>query len=155
SAGWSQARLILSDDAAQIEYDSASMGEVPVRYVIQCKHVKISDFHGLLIAYVIEQHETYKDQSGIARLSNTKGICRIGDLIDPNTDETMLEVYNQLQIEYIRFSQPHIRLEEPGGNYGVHERPETFSLILLIHFAGFWYDESRIFENTPLGRGLI
>ncbi len=49
SAGWTQVRLSLSDESAQIDYDAASMGVDPNRFTLHCKHKKLSDTHGILI----------------------------------------------------------------------------------------------------------
>jgi hypothetical protein len=154
SGGWAKARLTLSDDIAQIEYDSAGMGQVPVRYIIHCEHKKFSDFYGLLSMSSIEQYGIDQNEFGGYIVTDTKEVVSIGRLIEPDADDEMLDVLNTLDIEYVRLPQPQIRLEEPGGNWGVHERTDTFSLILMIHFAGFWYEEAENFEKTPLGRGL-
>ena len=66
----------------------------------------------------------------------------------------MLAILNQLDIEYIHLPEPQLMLDEPGGNWGIYERTNTFSLILMIHFAGYWQTENENFEKSPLGRGL-
>jgi hypothetical protein len=154
SGGWTKARLTLFHDIAQIEYDAASMGQVPVRYIIHCEHKKFSDLYGLLSLSSIEQYETKQNEFGGYIVTDTKEVLNIGRLIEPDADDEMLGVLNTLHIEYVRLPQSQPRLEEPGGNWGVHERTDTFSLILMIHFAGFWYEEAESFEKTPLGRGL-
>lgn len=154
SGGWTKVRLTLSQDIAQIEYDAAGMGQVPVRYILHCESKKYSDFYGLLSMSSIEQYKTYQNEAGGYIVSDTKHVLNIGRLIEPDAEDEMLKVLNTLHIEYIRLPQSQRRLEEPGGNWGVHEWTDTFSLILMIHFAGFWYDETESFEQTPLGRSL-
>lgn len=154
SGGWTKVRLTLSHDTAQIEYNAAGMGIVPVHYIIHCEHKKFSDLYGLLSLSSIEQYETKQNEFGGYIITDTKKVLNIGRLIEPDAEDELLEVLNTLHIEYVRLPQSQPQLEEPGGNWGVYERTDTFSLILMIHFAGFLYEGGGGFEKTPLGRGL-
>lgn len=152
SGSWAQARLTFSDETALIEYDSASMGQVPVRYRMQCKHQKRSDYHGLLSMVSIEHDVAEQNQYGGYGYTGAKETVNLASLIDPNAEEETFKLLNRFDIEYIHLSEPQLMLDEPGGNWGIHERTDTFSLILMIHFAGFVPGDH--FANSPLGRGL-
>lgn len=154
SGGWTQARLTLDDDIGQIEYDSASMGVIPVRYIAQGEHLKRSEFHGVLNITSIAQYIPSQNEFGGYVLTAEKELVNFARLIDPDADDEMLDFYNEFQLEYVRFPQPQQRLDEQGGNWGVYDRTETFSLILLIHSAGLWYDLEGEFLKSPIGRGL-
>lgn len=153
-AGWAQARLTLSGGTALIEYDSASMGQVPVRYIMRCGHEVLSEFHGMLTMTSIEQYTTFQNQFGANVMTGDKETVDLARLIDPDVDEEMLDVMNTLELEYIRLPQPQDRLEEAGGHWGIHDWTGMFSLILMIHNASFWYVENDQFKKTPLARGL-
>jgi len=152
SGGWAQARLTLEDETALIEYDSASMGQVPVRYRMQCEHNNRSDYYGLLRMVSLERDIAEQNQYGGYTYTGAKETVNLGSLMDPNAEEEVLPLLNQFDLEYIRLPEPQFMLDEPGGNWGIHERNDTFSLILLVHFAGFGPEDQ--FTNNPLGRGL-
>jgi hypothetical protein len=122
---------------------------------MQCEHKKLSDFHGLLRKTSIELYATEQNEYGGYVYTGAKETVNLASLIDPKAEEETLEILNQLDIEYIRLPEPQRYLDPPGGYWGVHEWMDSFSLILMIHFAGFfWYEDTERFEHTPLRRGL-
>ena len=103
----------------------------------------------------IEQYQTKQDEAGRHFITETKAVVNMGRLIDPDAEDYDLDWLSTLQIEYVRLPQPQVRLEMPGGNDGIFAWTDTFSLILMIYDAGFWAAESKDFEQTPLGKGLL
>jgi hypothetical protein len=153
-SGWTQSRLTLADETAQIEYDASWMSGFSVRYTLHCTHQKLSNFHGLLSMSSLEQFHSHFDGN---QRHTTKEVVNIGLRIDPDPDpdddnDEFFKYLNMIDIEYIRLPEPQIILPEPGGKWGISERLESFSLILLTNYAGYWADED--FVATPLGRGL-
>jgi hypothetical protein len=155
SAGYTRAKLSLAEDTAQLEYRQASMGQVLVHYLLQCQHECYSEFHGLLTVTQVEQYPAIANTAGADDISPIKEVIHLGRLIDPTADEELLEMLNTFQMEYIRLPQPQRRLDEPGGNYGIHDWTDSFSLVVLIHAAYFLAIEDDTFQHTPLGEGLL
>jgi hypothetical protein len=154
SGGWSKAALTLSDNMARIQFRSASMGQPPIGFIMHCEHIKYSEFHGALSMTALEQYGTYRNEYGADDLTQVTERVNVATIIDPSADEESIEILNRLVLEYIRLPQPQQTLEPAGGYFGLFQLTETFSLLLMIHDAGFWYTSNGVFEKTRLHLGL-
>lgn len=150
SAGYMQIRLTLTARDSLIEFKSASMGTTPIKYEMLCEHRKLSDYHGILLMKSLEQFETLYSPDAGHEILETKQPVNLQMWLDPDAEEDESDYLNWLHMEYIRLPEPHKNLEPPGGGYGIHEWPKTFSLILLIHYAGHWLVENMPASIRPL-----
>jgi hypothetical protein len=138
SHGFMQVRLTLSDETALVEFDSS------VRYVIHCSHKRLSDFHGELKMTSLEHYPSQRNKHDALLFSDTPESVNLARLLDfrgvydPGDDKEVLTQLGRLEFEYLRLPQPLIALNDPYEFGGLFEWPERFSLILLIHYAGFW-----------------
>jgi hypothetical protein len=156
SGGWSETHLILSDHTAQLEFRSASMGQIPARCVMNFHHRKLTPFHGALRLTRLETYGHRQNEFGAYVLTDEKETVLIESPIETESDDEQGELFNRLDIEYIRLPEPQATWLDPDDLWGVHEMPETFSLVLLILRAGerYQYAASAPIEETPLSMAI-
>ena len=139
-------KLVFTDDSkAMIEFDSSWMGSGISRYRLHWDHHQVSEFHGFLALTAIERYVSYdSDATVIEDISSLVYDFAEdgGEIPSPLRDMTY---------EYIRLSvfQPWIAddpsLEDMSHFFNLARWPETFNLILWMHFSygqstGKWKD---------------